>query len=79
MCIRDSLDGLQRVDVPEIDREPFREAIIRQAKGYIDRYDVKYVFATNGHLYGEFDKFTSLQDGPIPFADFPLWRIKASS
>jgi len=46
---------------------------MQQAKGYADcqRFEVKYVFATNGHLYGEFDLFTHLQDGPFPFADFP--------
>ncbi|GAM09121.1 type I restriction enzyme EcoAI R protein [Geobacter sp. OR-1] len=44
---------------------------MQQAKGYIDRYDVKYVFATNGHRYGEYDKFSGLQAGPIPFPDFP--------
>ncbi|HIJ96885.1 MAG TPA: DEAD/DEAH box helicase family protein [Desulfuromonadales bacterium] len=43
---------------------------MQQAKGYIDRYDVKYVFATNGHRYGEYDKFTGLQAGPHPFVDF---------
>ncbi len=47
---------------------------MQQAKGYADceRFDVKYVFATNGHLYGEFDCTTSLQGGPFPFVDFPL-------
>ncbi|RFC36308.1 MAG: type I restriction enzyme, R subunit [Candidatus Nitrotoga sp. LAW] len=46
---------------------------MQQAKGYADceRFDVKYVFATNGHRYGEFDCITSLQGGPFPFADFP--------
>ena len=46
---------------------------MQQAKGYADcqRFDVKYVFSTNGHKYGEFDCFTSLQGGPFPFADFP--------
>jgi len=46
---------------------------MQQAKGYSNclRHDVKYVFATNGHRYGEFDKFTGLQDGPFPFLDFP--------
>jgi type I restriction enzyme R subunit len=46
---------------------------MQQAKGYADcrRFEVKYVFATNGHLYGEFDFFTNLQGGPFPFADFP--------
>ena len=46
---------------------------MQQAKGYADcqRFEVKYVFATNGHLYGEFDFFTNLQGGPFPFANFP--------
>lgn len=46
---------------------------MQQAKAYADceRFEVKYVFATNGHRYGEYDCFTSLQDGPFPFADFP--------
>ena len=46
---------------------------MQQAKGYADckRFDVKYVFATNGHRYGEFDCVTSLQGGPYSFADFP--------
>ena len=44
---------------------------MQQAKGYIDRYDVKYVFACNGHRYGEYDKFTGLQAGPFLFPDFP--------
>lgn len=46
---------------------------MQQAKGYADcrRHDAKYVFATNGHRYGEFDKFTGLQGGPFPFPNFP--------
>lgn len=46
---------------------------MQQAKGYADcqRFEVKYVFDTNGHLYGEFDFFTNLQGGPFPFVDFP--------
>ncbi|QXE85564.1 DEAD/DEAH box helicase family protein [Geomonas nitrogeniifigens] len=46
---------------------------MQQAKGYADcrRFEVKYVFATNGHRYGEFDFYTNLQGGPFPFADFP--------
>lgn len=45
---------------------------MQQAKGYADckRYDLKYVFSTNGHLYGEYDFFTGLQDGPFHFPDF---------
>lgn len=46
---------------------------MQQAKGYAEckRFEVKYVFSTNGHEYGEFDFFTSLQKGPFPFTDFP--------
>ncbi|EGM79136.1 helicase, type I site-specific restriction-modification system restriction subunit [Rheinheimera sp. A13L] len=46
---------------------------MQQAKGYADckRFDVKYVFSTNGHRYGEFDCTSNLQDGPFPFVDFP--------
>ncbi|HZS03760.1 MAG TPA: hypothetical protein VFD58_02715 [Blastocatellia bacterium] len=46
---------------------------MQQAKGYADctRFDVQYVFATNGHLYGEFDKPRQMPDGPFPLADFP--------
>lgn len=46
---------------------------MQQAKGYSDckRFDVKYVFATNGHLYGEYDLTTKLQGGTWPFMDFP--------
>jgi len=46
---------------------------MQQSKGYSDckRFAIKYVFATNGHMYGEYDKFTSLQTGPFPFVDFP--------
>ncbi len=46
---------------------------MQQAKGYADcsRHDVKYVFATNGRRYGEFDTVTGLQGGPFPFPDFP--------
>ncbi len=53
------------------DEDPLKG--MQQAKGYSDceRFDVKYVFATNGHLYGEFDHFTSLQKGPYPFVEFP--------
>ncbi|MCM5527366.1 DEAD/DEAH box helicase family protein [Parasegetibacter sp. NRK P23] len=43
-----------------------------QAKKYAEceRFEVKYVFASNGHLYGEFDHFTRLQAGPFPLDDF---------
>lgn len=46
---------------------------MQQARGYADtmRFDVKYVFATNGHKYGEYDRFTELINGPSLFAEFP--------
>lgn len=46
---------------------------MQQAKGYADctRFAVQYVFATNGHRYGEFDKINQLPSGPHPFPDFP--------
>jgi type I restriction enzyme R subunit len=46
---------------------------MQQAKGYADcaRFDVQYVFASNGHLYGDFDKPSGLQRGPNPLEDFP--------
>jgi len=47
---------------------------MQQAKSYADcqRFDVKYVFATNGHRYGEFDFFTYLQSGPF---ELQIFRI----
>lgn len=46
---------------------------MQQAKGYADcaRFDVQYVFASNGHLYGAFDKPSGIQTGPHPLDDFP--------
>ncbi|MCG3163605.1 MAG: hypothetical protein JMDDDDMK_05044 [Acidobacteria bacterium] len=46
---------------------------MQQAKSYADcaRFDVQYVFATNGHLYGEFDKTRQMPDGPFPLLNFP--------
>ncbi len=46
---------------------------MQQAKGYADcqRFDVQYVFASNGHLYGEYDKPSGIQSGPHPLANFP--------
>jgi type I restriction enzyme, R subunit len=51
--------------------DPFKG--MQQAKGYADceRFEVKYVFSTNGHQYGEYDYFSRLQNGPFPFPDFP--------
>ena len=52
------------------DEDPLKG--MQQAKGYADceRFDVKYVFSTNGHLYGEFDIITGMQSGTFPFTDF---------
>lgn len=46
---------------------------MQEAKGYADctRFHVQYVFATNGHRYGEFDRVSQMPDGPFPFPDFP--------
>ncbi len=46
---------------------------MQQAKDYADcqRFSVRYVFATNGHRYGEFDKHAQMPAGPFPFSDFP--------
>ena len=45
---------------------------MQQARGYADcsRFNVHYVFATNGHRYAEFDKFTGMTNGLFSFADF---------
>ena len=46
---------------------------MQQARGYADtlRFDVKYVFATNGHKYGEYDRFSELINGPYLLPEFP--------
>jgi type I restriction enzyme R subunit len=46
---------------------------MQQARGYADtlRFEVKYVFSSNGHKYGEYDRFTKLINGPFLFGDFP--------
>lgn len=46
---------------------------MEQAKGYADctRFDVQYVFASNGHMYGEYDKPSGIQTGPHPLEEFP--------
>jgi len=46
---------------------------MEQAKGYADctRFDVQYVFASNGHLYGDYDKPSGIQTGPHPLENFP--------
>lgn len=46
---------------------------MEQGKRYAEcvRFAVQYVFATNGHRYGEFDFGTQMPDGPFLFPDFP--------
>lgn len=53
------------------DEDPLKG--MQQARGYAEtlRHDVKYVFSTNGHKYGEYDRPTELINGPFAFGDFP--------
>ncbi len=46
---------------------------MEQAKGYAEckRFDVKYSFSSNGHLYGEYDFTSGMQTGPFPLEVFP--------
>jgi len=52
------------------DEDPLKG--MQQAKSYAEctRFEVKYVFASNGHLYGEYDLFTQLQAGTFPLENF---------
>jgi type I restriction enzyme, R subunit len=58
------------IEAKKEDEDPLKG--MQQAKGYseCERFEVKYVFATNGHRYGEYDLFTNLQAGPHQFEDF---------
>lgn len=53
------------------DKDPLEG--MQQAKGYAEnkRFNAKYSFSTNGHLYTKFNSFTGEQSGPFPLADFP--------
>ena len=53
------------------DEDPLKG--MQQARGYAAtlRFDVKYVFSTNGHRYGEYDRFSELINGPFPLPEFP--------
>jgi type I restriction enzyme R subunit len=46
---------------------------LQQGKGYAPckRFDVRFVFASNGHLFVEFDTFTGKTSAPRPLAEFP--------
>jgi type I restriction enzyme R subunit len=52
------------------DEDPLKG--MQQAKKYseCERFEVKYVFASNGHLYGEYDHFTKMQAGTFPLQNF---------
>ncbi|MEM9674769.1 MAG: DEAD/DEAH box helicase family protein [Bacteroidota bacterium] len=58
------------IEAKKEDEDPLKG--MQQAKKYseCERFEVKYVFASNGHLYGEYDHFTKLQGGIWPLADF---------
>lgn len=46
---------------------------LEQAKVYqkSERFNVPFVFASNGHLFVEFDRTTAKTAGPFPLAEFP--------
>ncbi|MFZ1643122.1 MAG: DEAD/DEAH box helicase family protein [Candidatus Contendobacter sp.] len=46
---------------------------LEQVKWYADsqRLNVHFVFASNGHQFVEFDRFTGQTRGPLPMAEFP--------
>jgi len=46
---------------------------MQQAKAYSDceRFDAKYIFSTNGHLFSKFNKYTGEQTGPFSLNEFP--------
>jgi type I restriction enzyme R subunit len=82
---RGRIDYLLRVEV-EKDTQPVALALIEakaehlppdhgleQAKAYADakRLNVPFVYATNGHLFVEFDRFTKLTSAPQPLSAFP--------
>ncbi len=82
---RGKIDYVLRVKV-SIDTQPVALALIEakkeslppghglsQAQGYAEcrRLNVKFVFASNGHQFVEFDNFTGLTTAPRPMAEFP--------
>jgi type I restriction enzyme R subunit len=44
---------------------------LQQAKNYAARLNVPFAFATNGHQYVEYDRFTGLTTSPRPLTGFP--------
>src|SRR2546426_842335 len=82
---RGRVDYTLRVKV-NIDTQPVAVALIEakaedlppnhgleQGKAYAasKRLNVPFVFASNGHLFVEFDRFTGLTTAPRPLSDFP--------
>jgi type I restriction enzyme, R subunit len=82
---RGRIDYLLRVKV-NIDTQPVTMALIEakaeelppahgleQAKAYAEskRFNVQFVFSTNGHQFVEFDRRTKITSAPRPMADFP--------
>lgn len=60
------------IEAKKEDSDPLKG--MQQAKGYAEctRFNIEYVFATNGHLYGEYAKSTGIQSGPHSLKDqFP--------
>ena len=82
---RGKIDYVLRVKV-NVDTQPVALALIEakkeslppghgldQAKGYAEcrRLNVRFVFASNGHQFVEFDSFTGLTAAPKPLVEFP--------
>ena len=82
---RGKIDYVLRVKV-NVDTQPVALALIEakkeslppghgldQAKGYAEcrRLNVRFIFASNGHQFVEFDSFTGLTAAPKPITEFP--------
>lgn len=44
---------------------------LEQAKNYCKRFNVPFVFSSNGHLFVEYDRFSGLTASPKPLVEFP--------
>jgi len=44
---------------------------LEQAKRYAARFQVKFVYSSNGHLFVEYDAFSGLTSAPRPMDEFP--------
>lgn len=75
LCVQAG-DSLKPLPVGVIEAKAESEDPLKgmeQGKRYAEcsRFAVRYVFATNGHRYGEFDLGTQLPSPLLPFPDFP--------